>query len=344
MDVSVIVRSKDEADRLRLTLAALAAQVEAVEVVVVNDGSSDHTGEVLSAAAAGLRLERIDNPRAIGRSAASNAGASLASGEILLFLDGDVLPAPDLVARHRQTHEARPGLIARGETWHLRQTRFFQDPQAGAPMPGEEARVAGMSDSELRKSTVTIEAIVEDFTSIDRRAQPAIYPGAGPRRLYDIEIDALRSHPECTTLWAAASGHNFSVTRDAFLAAGGFDPDLTINEHRELALRLCGRGLRMALIDGARSYHMTHRRGWRDPLLDTDWLARFHAVHPVAEVALLPVLWASLSDSPPFPDEARITSLPQLAAAAARLPRGLSPAAAVEAHLAAVGVRETLGA
>ena len=344
MDVSVIVRSKDEADRLRLTLAALSAQTEALEVIVVNDGSSDHTGAVLATAAKGLHLVRIDNDRPIGRSAASNAGAALASGGVLLFLDGDVLPAPDLVARHRQAHRARAELIARGETWHLRQTRFFQDPQAGAPMPGEEARVAGMSEVELRKSVVTVEAIGEDFASIDRRAQPAIYPGAGPRRLYDIEIDALRADPDCHALWAAASGHNFSVSREAFQAAGGFDPELTINEHRELALRLCGEGLRMALIEGARSYHMTHRRGWRDPLQDTDWLARFHAVHPIAEVALLPVLWSSLSDSPPFPNEARITSLPQLAAAAARLPYGLSPAAAIEAHLAAIGARETLEA
>ena len=47
MRASVVVRSKDEADRLRLTLVSLACQSELPEVVVVNDGSSDHTEQVL---------------------------------------------------------------------------------------------------------------------------------------------------------------------------------------------------------------------------------------------------------------------------------------------------------
>ena len=39
MSVSVIVRSKNEADRLRLTLTSLARQTVPAEVIVVNDGS-----------------------------------------------------------------------------------------------------------------------------------------------------------------------------------------------------------------------------------------------------------------------------------------------------------------
>ena len=42
MRASVIVRSKDEADRLRPTLTSLAKQTGAVEVIVVDDGSTDH--------------------------------------------------------------------------------------------------------------------------------------------------------------------------------------------------------------------------------------------------------------------------------------------------------------
>ncbi len=69
MDVSVIVRSKDEADRLALTLAALAAQSVRPEVVVVNDGSTDHTAKVLSPARSMLPLVRIDHSRPTGRAA-----------------------------------------------------------------------------------------------------------------------------------------------------------------------------------------------------------------------------------------------------------------------------------
>jgi hypothetical protein len=72
----------------------------------------------------------------------------------------------------------------------------------------------------------------------------------------------------------------------------------------------------MGLVAGARTYHMTHRSGWRDPLVESDWEAVFYRRHPIAAVKLLSVLWASLADASPVPPEARITSLPELARAA----------------------------
>ena len=57
---SVIIRSKDEADRLRLTLTSLACQSEPPEVVVVNDGSSDHTRDVI-ATAEGVNIVALHN-------------------------------------------------------------------------------------------------------------------------------------------------------------------------------------------------------------------------------------------------------------------------------------------
>jgi hypothetical protein len=113
-------------------------------------------------------------------------------------------------------------------------------------------------------------------------------------------------------LWAAASGSNQSLSRKAFLEAGGFDKNILIIEQREIALRLCQRGLRMAGTLG-RTYHMIHRSGWRDPLQETSWENIFYDAHPLPEVALLPFVWASLSDPLPIPAEACIRSLPELA-------------------------------
>jgi hypothetical protein len=41
--------------------------------------------------------------------------------------------------------------IGRGEKFHFRGTRFFLDPEAGTPRPGEEARVARLSAAELER-------------------------------------------------------------------------------------------------------------------------------------------------------------------------------------------------
>jgi glycosyltransferase involved in cell wall biosynthesis len=318
MRASVIIRSKDEADRLRLTLRSLAEQTEPAEVVVVNDGSTDHTGQVIAEAAERMLLVRLDNKAPLGRSGAANAGAALASGDILIFLDGDTLAGPEFVSRHLEIHGKNCGLIGRGETHQLRCTRFFADPETGSPRPGEEERVAAISASELLRMRVTLQDVVERFQFIHNRSQPGIYPGAGPRRLFELEMEALRSHPDCSVLWAAASGSNQSVSREAFLACGGFDKTLTINEHRELALRLCQAGARMVPVDGAYSYHLTHRTGWRDPVADTTWENTFYKAHPIHAVPLMSIFWASLSDPLPFPSVAKITSLPDLEAAAER--------------------------
>jgi glycosyltransferase involved in cell wall biosynthesis len=332
MRASVVIRSKDEADRLRLTLTSLACQSEPAEVLVVNDGSSDHTREVVAEMQGDLDLVAVHNDAPAGRSGAANAGAARASGEIVIFLDGDTLAAPDMVARHLEQHRASDGLIVRGETWHLRCTRLFIDPEAGTPRRGEEAKVARMSAAELARSVVTRQQIREAFDTIDRRAQAGIYPGFGPRKLYELEMQALRTLTDCAVLWAAASGANQSLARRAFVESGGFHPDLTINEHRELALRLCGQGLRMAGCTG-RTYHMTHRSGWRDPLDEPDWEDIFYRAHPLPEVALLPILWESLSDTITLPESSRILSLPDLAVAAERCKGLVGRQAVREAHL-----------
>jgi glycosyltransferase involved in cell wall biosynthesis len=334
MRASVIIRSKDEADRLRLTLASLAMQTEKPEVVVVNDGSSDHTPQVIAEAGPGISAKAIHHTKPVGRSAAANAGAERATGHVLLFLDGDTLASPDLVSKHVEQHRLRSNHVVRGETWHLRCTRPFLNPETGAAKPGEEARVARMGESERIRSLVTRAQIRDAFSAIESRAQPGIYAGFGPGKLLELEMNALNCHPDCEVLWVAASGSNQSVPRDAFLAAGGFHPDLSINEHRELALRLCQHGLRMTGTS-ARTYHMLHRSGWRDPLVETAWEQLFYDAHPIAEVALLPFLWASLSETSLFPPQACIRSLPELATVA-RNYRGITGLKNVrDAHLRA---------
>jgi GT2 family glycosyltransferase len=315
--VSVVIRSHDEAPRLRLTLASLKRQEHLSEVVVVDDGSSDTTAEVISEASSFLPIIRLRHSTAQGRSAASNAGAQAASGDVLIMLDGDMPVGPGFVAAHATVHDSGD-VIGRGACFNLRCTRFVYDPERVIAFPNCEEQLLRASNSERERMRVTLADIENNFASIERRAQPGIYPGFGPSRLAEIEMHALREHPECGVLWAAATGSNQSVRRDSFLAAGGFHEQMTINEHRELALRLMRHGIGMRPVEHARCYHLTHRSGWRSPFEDTQWETLFWERHPLPEVALMPVLWASLSDHPSIPSEHMILSLPALAAAAHR--------------------------
>ena len=72
----------------------------------------------------------------------------------------------------------------------------------------------------------------------------------------------------------------------------------------------------MVPVEGARTYHMTHRTGWRDPLEDTCWEATVYRAHPLMAVKLLNVFWASLNPRLRIPPEAQIKTLPELETAA----------------------------
>jgi len=94
--VSVVLPLYQDAETIGATLRGLAAQAggPAFEVVVIDDGSTDEGPAI--AAGLGARVVRQENR---GPAAARNAGAGLARGAIVLFLDSDCAPPPDWVAR-----------------------------------------------------------------------------------------------------------------------------------------------------------------------------------------------------------------------------------------------------
>jgi len=294
MFISVIIITRDERPRLRLCLASLARQTvrwqQDAELIIVDDGSSPAVGPAeIPASLPTPRLIRHERSR--GRSAARNAGAGTAHGGRLLFLDGDVLLSPEAIARHAKIG---PDELGRGEQRHLRDTRFFRDPRSGEPWPGKESLVRSLGDLSSRLVT---ESMIEKlpFDHWVERSEAAIYPGAAPRRLYELEMSALRARSAPYAEWMAAAGHNFSVPRAAFEDVGGFNEEVSLNEHRELALRMCRRGARVLAVEGAISIHVTHREGWRDPLAGDDgWQTVFARHHPL-ETQVLLRFWRSLA-------------------------------------------------
>jgi glycosyltransferase involved in cell wall biosynthesis len=104
--VSVVIPTYNRLERLRHLLEALAAQsypADRFEVVVVSDGSTDGTDEYLRAEPA-RPVTFATQPNA-GPAAARNLGVELASGALIVFIDDDVVPAPQLVAEHVASHE-----------------------------------------------------------------------------------------------------------------------------------------------------------------------------------------------------------------------------------------------
>ena len=107
--LSVVIPARNEAGRLPRSLARihahLAPRVAELELLVVDDGSSDGTAELARAAAPGLRVERHDHSR--GKGAAVRTGVLAARGEWILVSDADLaIPIEEFESLERESSAA----------------------------------------------------------------------------------------------------------------------------------------------------------------------------------------------------------------------------------------------
>jgi glycosyltransferase involved in cell wall biosynthesis len=100
---SVVIATKDRAALLDGALASLRAQQNAPEheLIVVDNGSADATPEV--ARKHGALYAFVAEPN---RGKARNAGIARASGDVIAFVDDDVMTPPHFLAAHATAHDA----------------------------------------------------------------------------------------------------------------------------------------------------------------------------------------------------------------------------------------------
>jgi poly-beta-1,6-N-acetyl-D-glucosamine synthase len=96
--VSILIPAFEEEDTIGRTLqAALAIDYPAFEVIVVNDGSGDGTADVVRSFMGTGRIRLVDKRVNEGKAMALNDALPACAAEIIVILDSDVLPEPDLL-------------------------------------------------------------------------------------------------------------------------------------------------------------------------------------------------------------------------------------------------------
>lgn len=106
--LSVIIPTRNRAQLVCEAIeSALNQRPAQVEVIVVNDASTDETANVL-AEIFGSRIKLLTMPRRRGAGAARNAGVRLATGELLAFLDDDDLWLPGKLDAELRVFESFP--------------------------------------------------------------------------------------------------------------------------------------------------------------------------------------------------------------------------------------------
>ena len=111
--VSLVIPARNEARNIRRCVtSALASSYPRLEVVVVDDHSTDGTGAIVAELAALDARLRVVTPPPLpagwfGKQWACHTGAGAARGEVLGFMDADTWQAPDLVTRTVNAMRAR---------------------------------------------------------------------------------------------------------------------------------------------------------------------------------------------------------------------------------------------
>jgi len=221
LSVSIIVVSRDSAADLPLSLASSAAQRGvAVEIVVVDNASSDASREVARGFAPAARL--ISLPDNAGFAAAMNAGIAQTSGRYVLALNPDCRLAPDFAATLARRLNARPdvgsssGRIYRAEGPDL------------APTP------------RLDSTGIVFTASGRHF---DRGSEEA----AEGRYLVEEEIAGVT---------AAAGFYRREALESAKISTGYFDSDFFVyREDADLAWRLSRLGWKCLYVPNAVAWH-----------------------------------------------------------------------------------------
>jgi GT2 family glycosyltransferase len=226
--VSVIIPSWNTRALLADCLDSLAEQQihGGFETIVVDNGSTDGTADLLRAR--GDRLRVITNAENAGFAAANNQAAEEARGTILLFLNSDTrLTAADTLERIASAVEA---------------------PDVGIAGP-----MLLNPDGSLQPSCAA-------HPSVGR----ALLVGAGLHRLLPDRLRATLSpdtwsHDRARdTGWV--KGAAMAVRAELFRDAGGFWPTL-YGEETDLACRLKSRGYRVRFEPAARVVHVGNRTG-----------------------------------------------------------------------------------
>ncbi len=242
--LSVIIPTRNCLEWLpRAMASALAVPVEGVEVIIVDDGSTDGTAAFLAQAeAAGLPIRVLRRAGGEGAAAARNAGLAMARAPVVGFLDADDIWQPGRIAERLAYHEAHPETALSFGEYETLYADNRREPRLLGYMPRFAAAIA--PDEQ------------------DWQGEILELGAAGAGLIYG-------ENPVCTSVVLAS--------RAAVEAVGGFDASLGQAEDWDLWIRLALRGP-VAYAPRPQGLHM-HRKD----SLSSEVRARCLAVSTVLE-------------------------------------------------------------
>ncbi|MCB0895237.1 MAG: glycosyltransferase family 2 protein [Nocardioidaceae bacterium] len=236
LSVSVVIPAYGAQRLLPHVLAGLAAQTyptHLLEVVVADDDPRERL-ELPELRPERTRLVRVE--RGWGRANACHTGALASDGDVVHWLDSDMLVEPDEVEAQLRWHHLVDHAVVLGHKW-------FVDPEPLLALPPTVDGRMHEVFADVEKERHWVEDTWDRTDDLRR---------AGPR--------ALRTHVGATA----------SLRRSLYDESGGMDTSLRLGEDIDLGYRLAERGAVFVADRESRSWHLgrTHQQRRQDEVND----------------------------------------------------------------------------
>ena len=224
LTAAVVIPVYNRPDLLARTLAGLERSTRKVPVIVADDGSEADIASIVAASPLDVTMVSQEHD-GNGAARARNLGASHAGEvDVLVFVDADCIPHPELVANHLAGHAASSTVVTIGRRVHV------------------------------RVGDVPVEAIASGTADLDSRVQKGFSGRPDFRTILGRRTASLTTGDEAFRTFVSS---NVAVPRALFEATGGFADRFPHwgAEDTELGWRLWQEGAFFVPAEDAVIYH-----------------------------------------------------------------------------------------
>ncbi|MCH8903487.1 MAG: glycosyltransferase family 2 protein [Bacteroidetes bacterium] len=290
MKASVVIPSYNGAHKVTNILAALNDQtLNDFEVILVIDGSTDGTSELIDPKKYNYSLKIIDQANS-GRAATRNNGVTKAESELIIFLDDDMVPENECLKVHYNHHQSHEGTIMVGAqimdgstlTSDIQRYKLSLDQKwsnalknSNGPMSNDNLHLTGANFSISKKSFEQVGGfdsklkIVEDIDFAFRAAKlsMAIY--------YNYDAFAFHNDHITCRIYVKKQREYFNDMKNlmelkpeikkSFLAA---QQDLNMGAGKKVIYNLLSRKMFVNIVDNANFFRFLLPRNLRYKVYD----------------------------------------------------------------------------
>jgi len=277
MEVSILIPTYNRGYVLGQALeSALRQTYQDFEILVINDGSTDNTLEVLKSFPS-KKIRLIEHPQNRGCSAAYNTGILAAAAPLVAMLDSDDLWKPnylerqvDFLARHPEADAVFSDLEIVGETKQLPSLtslmRAFPNLLQQKP-PGEEfvfdqmeMYLCLLEELPIKPSACVIRRTILDKTGIFNETWPSGTDWDLLLRISRISRFGYINLPLAIQKWSPDATHRKYWEKDKLFLIGIFDKEKQNSKRSQECVNAINRGLLKHYSDLALFYLTTGRR------------------------------------------------------------------------------------